>query len=166
MKKLKIYIDTSAIGYLDEVTSPKEMLDMQELWKLIKSGEYCVVISDVTFDEIHQSKNVSKVETLLNYVAEITYERINLNTEVIKIAEMIKQNGLLASEKHYNDRLHIGYAINSECDIIVSMNFKHLVNVTTIRGARAISVLESNRNIDIMSPASLIHKEGVENNDS
>jgi hypothetical protein len=32
MKKLKIYFDTSAIGYLDEHESPKEMLEMQQLW--------------------------------------------------------------------------------------------------------------------------------------
>ena len=160
MKKLKIYLDTSAIGYLDEETSPKEMSDMRELWKLIKSGEYSAVISDVTLNEIHQNKNVNKVETLLNYIAEISFERTNINEEISRIAEIVKQNGLIAADKHYTDRLHIGCAINSECDVIVSMNFKHLVNVATIRGVRAISILESNRNIDIVSPISLVYQEG------
>ena len=165
MKKLKIYLDTSAIGYLDEETSPKEMADMQKLWGLIKSDEYSAVISDVTFDEIRQNKNANKVETLLNYIAEISYDRISINEEVNKIAEMVKQNGLIAADKHYNDRIHIGCAISAECDIMVSMNFKHLVNVTTIRGVRAISVLESNRSIDIVSPVSLIYQEGNDQND-
>ena len=160
MKKLKIYLDTSAIGYLDEETSPKEMLYMRELWESIKSDEYSAVVSDVTFDEIRQNKNANKVETLLNYIAEISYERINISEEVKKIAEMVKQTGLIAADKHSNDRLHIGCAIRAECDVMVSMNFKHLVNVTTIRGVRAISVLESNRSIDIVSPVSLIYQEG------
>jgi predicted nucleic acid-binding protein len=162
MKKLKIYLDTSAIGYLDEEASPKEMSDMRELWKLIRYGEYSAVISDITLDEIRQNKKASKVETLLNYVAEISYSRISINDEISKIAEMVRQNGLIAADKHYNDRLHIGCAINSECDVIVSMNFKHLVNVVTIRGVRAISILESNRSIDIVSPASLRYREGAD----
>ena len=160
MKKLKIYLDTSAIGYLDEETSPKEMSDMRKLWEMIKSGEYSAVISDITLDEIRQNKNATKVETLLNYIAEISYERISINEEISKIAEMVKQNGLIVADRHYNDRLHIGCAINIECDVMVSMNFKHLVNVATIRGVRAISILESNRSIDIVSPTSLIYREG------
>ena len=159
MKKLKIYLDTSAIGYLDEETSPKEMSDMQELWELIKSDEYSAVISDITLDEIRQNKNASKVETLLGYIADISYERISVNEETSKIAETVKQNGMITADKHYNDRLHIGCAIDSECDVMVSMNFKHLVNVATIRGVRAISILENNRSIDIVSPVSLIYRD-------
>ena len=166
MKKLKIYLDTSAIGYLDEETSPKEMADMQKLLELIKSGEFNAIISDVAFIEIRQNKNAKKVETLLDFIAEIPYERININDEIYTIAEMVKKNGLITADKHINDRLHIGCAISGESDVIVSMNFKHLVNVTTIRGVRAISILESNRNIDIVSPVSLIYKEGDDQNDS
>ena len=159
MEKLKVYLETSAIGYLDETTSPKEMAEMQKLWKLIKDNEYDVVISEVTLNEIDRNKNIEKVETLLSFVAEISYELVGINDESRKIAEIIKQNGLIVADKHSNDRLHIGCAINSECDVIVSMNFKHLVNVNTIRGVRAISILECNRNIDIVSPASLIYRE-------
>ena len=159
MKKLKIYLDTSAIGYLDEETSPKEMSDMRELWKLIKSGEYSAVISDVTLDEIRQNKNAYKVESLLNYIAEISFERISINEEINKIAEIVKQNGLIAADKHYTDRLHIGCAINSECDVIVSMNFKHLVNVRTIRGVRAISSLEGYKAVDIIQPKAMVEEE-------
>ena len=93
----------------------------------------------------------------MDFIAEIPYERININDEIYKIAEMVKQNGLITADKHINDRLHIGCAISGESDVIVSMNFRHLVNVATIRGVRAISILESNRNIDIVNPVSLIY---------
>jgi len=131
--------------------------------ELIKSGEYIAVISDIAFDEIRQNKNVKKVGTLLDFIAEIYYERVEINDGIRKVAEMVKQNGLIAADKHSNDRLHIGCAINSECDVMVSMNFKHLVNVATIRGVRAISILESNRSIDIVSPASLIYRGDDQN---
>ena len=157
MKKLKIYLDTSAIGYLDEQESPKEMNEMKQLWSLIKRGQYETVISEVTFDEIGKNRNSEKVDVLLKFIAEISYSRVDISEEITKIADMVKQNGLIIADRHINDRLHIGCAIDSECDIIVSMNFKHLVNVSTIRGVRAISVFQCNRNIDIVSPASLIY---------
>ena len=41
------------------------------------------------------------------------------------------------------------------------MNFKHLVNVKTIRGVRAISNIEGYKNIDIIQPAALVEEEGA-----
>ena len=160
MKKLKIYLDTSAIGYLDEQTSPKEMLEMQSLWELIKQDKFEVLLSNVTLDEIHDNENTEKVKVLVGFLSEISYTKINVNDDIRRIAASIKNNGLLMSDRHQNDRLHIACAVHSECDVIVSMNFKHLVNVNTVRGVRAISILECNRSIDIMSPISLIYREG------
>ena len=160
MKKLKIYLDTSAIGYLDEQTSPKEMAEMQSLWELIKQDKFETLLSNVTLDEIRGNENIEKVKVLVRFLSEISYSSINVNDDIRRIAASIKSNGLLTSDKHQNDRLHIACAVHHECDVIVSMNFKHLVNVNTIRGVRAISILECNRNIDIMSPISLIYREG------
>ena len=157
MINLKIYLETSAIGYLDEQTSPSEMADMQKLWKLIKQGVYDAAISQVTLDEITNNKNTEKVDILINYISEINYEKIDITESANKIAEMLSNIGILA-EKHKDDRLHIGCAVVSNCDIIVSLNFKHLVNVKTIRGVRAIADLEGYNSIDIVPPAVLIQE--------
>ena len=53
MKKLKLYLDASAIGYLDEQTSPVEMNDMLLLWEAIKEEKYEVALSEITLDEIN-----------------------------------------------------------------------------------------------------------------
>ena len=71
MKKLKIYLDTSAIGYLDEQSSPKEMIDMQVLWDEIRHEKYDVMLSEVTLAELNASKNVEKVEALSGFLNDI-----------------------------------------------------------------------------------------------
>ena len=157
MKKLKIYLDTSAIGYLDEQTSPKEMDDMQRLWKLIKQDVYDAAISQVVYDEITNNKNTEKADILLSYLSEIDYEMVGITKEANKISDLVASNGVL-DEKHKNDRLHIGCAVASNCDIIVSLNFKHLVNVKTIKGVRGIANLEGYSNIDIVPPTMLIQE--------
>ncbi len=66
---------------------------------------------------------------------------------------------MLVADKHKNDRLHIGTAMENNCDLIVSMNFKHLINVDTIRGVRAISILEGYGNVDIVQPIAMVAEE-------
>ena len=95
----------------------------------------------------------------LEYLAQIDYYVSETSSNVERIAELAKINGILVADKHKNDRLHIGIAIENYCDIIVSMNFKHLVNVTTIRGVRAISNLEGYGNIDIIQPIAMVAEE-------
>jgi hypothetical protein len=43
---------------------------------------------------------------------------------------------------------------------IISWNFKHIVNVKTIRGVRAITNLEGYKQIEILSPSALLESEG------
>ena len=156
MKKIKLYLDASAIGYLDEKTSPKDMSDMLLLWEQIKQGKYDVALSEVTLNEIHANKNTEKVNTLVQFLAEIQFDIIEINEEVQRIAALVKSTELLISDKHQNDRLHIGCAIVHSCDVLVSYNFKHLANVRIVKGVRGIASLSGYGNIDIMPPTMLI----------
>ena len=158
MKKLKLYLDASAIGYLDEQTSLKQMNDMLALWAEIRQGKYNVMLSEVTLNELNANKNRDKVNTLVNYLAEISYDIIEIDQEIERVAELVKTNGLLVSDKKYNDRLHIGCAIVTGCDVLVSYNFKDLANVMTIKGVRGVSSISGYGNIDIVPAEMLIGK--------
>jgi predicted nucleic acid-binding protein len=161
MRKLKIYLDTSAIGYLDEQTSPSEMSDMLALWKEIEEGKFDVVISDVTLAELTDNRNNAKVEMQMRFLAAIEYDIVRVSDEVLNIASLVKSTGILVSDRHQNDRLHIGCAVVSGCDVLVSSNFKNLANIRTIKGVRGISILSGygNVNMDIVPAAMLIEEE-------
>lgn len=62
--------------------------------------------------------------------------------------------------KSFDDYQHITAAILAGCDIITSWNFKHIVNVKTIRGVRAITNLEGYKMIEIWNPSVLLESEG------
>ena len=166
MKKLKIYLDTSAIGYLDEQSHPSEMRDMQTLWDCIKQDEYTVVISEVTLTELNANMNVEKANKLTQFINQIKYDKMLIDDEVIKIAELVKSTNLLVSDKSENDRLHIGCALVSGCDVLVSYNFKHMSNVRTVNGVRGISTLSGYGNINIVPAAMLIESEGDSNDNA
>jgi hypothetical protein len=48
------------------------------------------------------------------------------------------------------------------CDFLVSWNFKHLVNVNTIKGVKIVNAVNDYREINIISPTMLISKEEEE----
>ena len=131
---------------------------MLMLWEQIKQGRYDVVLSQTALDEIYANMNTDKVSTLSQFLGEIQYDIVKINDEVNRIAALVKSNELLISDKHQGDRLHIGCAIVAGCDILVSYNFKHLVNVRTIKGVRGIASLSGYNSIDIMTPAMFVEE--------
>jgi predicted nucleic acid-binding protein len=159
VKKLRIYLDTSVISYLDQRDAPERMAETHRLWGKIKAGEYEAVISDVDFLEIEKCHE-AKRNTLLDYLKEIEYTVVEAqgNEQAVKIANRIISLGILR-EKSFDDCQHIAAAIMSGSDVIVSWNFKHIVNIRTIKGVRAITTLEGYKDILILDPFSLVGGE-------
>jgi hypothetical protein len=140
MKKLKLYLDTSVISHLHQPDAPDKMADTLLLWEEISR---CTP---------------EKQELLISYLSEIQYTIIHGESEIFNVADIIIQMGILRP-KSYDDCVHIASAVISECDYIVSWNFKHMVNVKTINGVRAISLLHGYKQVDIIQPAMLVQLE-------
>lgn len=160
MRKNKLYLDTSVISHLYQQDAPEKMADTLLLWKDISDGLYDVYLSDTTLQEISACKS-EKFEILLGYLAQIEYTIISETDEIDSVAQMIIDMGILR-QKSFDDCVHIASAVVTSCDYIVSWNFKHMVNVKTINGVRAISNLHGYRTIDIVQPTMLLRQEGDE----
>ena len=160
MKKLRLFLETSAIGNLVQHTKPKEMADMNELWEMIKKGEYEIVISTTVTNELMAIKEDNIRDLILEYLDQVVFERQIITAEMHIIAKMIIHYSIL-TENSYNDCTHIACALISGCDCIVSYNFRHLVNIRTIKGVRSISLINGYGDIDIITADTLIKKGGA-----
>ena len=154
MRKLKIYLDTSVISYLKQDDAPDKMNDTSKFWGEIKQGKYDVYISNITLEEVGRCYE-PKREIMFNYLNEIEFNTLEITHEVEFLANEIIKQGIL-TRKSFDDCMHIAIAVISECDIIASWNFKHIVNIKTINGVRAINLLNGYRAIDIYSPNVLL----------
>jgi len=131
------------------------MKDTLEFLEQIKTGMYDVYSSYLMLEEIGKCDE-SKLAVLLEHLNEITVTMIEtISPEAEYIASEIIRMGIL-TEKRRDDCTHIGLAVVNECDIIVSWNFKHMVNVKTINGVRGINAINGYRMIDIYSPTVLL----------
>ncbi len=157
-RKLKVYLDTSVISHLMQEDVPEKMADTRKLWGMFQNGVYDVCLSTVTLQEIDDCSEPKRSD-LLAYLSKIEYETFEVTDEALRVAHQIISMDIL-TKKSFDDCQHIGVAVVNECDCIISWNFRHIVNIKTIRGIRAITNLEGYKQMEIWSPSVLLESEG------
>jgi hypothetical protein len=91
MRKECIYPDNCYFGYLDDPVDSARKQEALIFWEKMKRGEYDIIISDVTIDEIMKYKNVERRNMRLLMLNEIDYKIVESNEEVVRIANLLKQ---------------------------------------------------------------------------
>jgi predicted nucleic acid-binding protein len=152
MRKLRIYLDTSAVGgYFDDEFS----FDTKLLFDEIIKGEYRLVISDLTEKEL-----VNAPESVRNLLKDlgVDFELVNVTQESIDLAtEYLKEK--VVGQTSADDCIHIATATIYNVDLLVSWNFKHIVNIQRIRGYNSINIKNGYVALEIRSPKDLINYE-------
>jgi predicted nucleic acid-binding protein len=149
--KQKIYIDTSVFGgYFDEefseFTAP--------LFKKINNGEFVMLYSTVTQDELENAPD--KVKELVKSIKIEYTEFIDTTEQSVDLAsEYIKEK--VVGKTSFADCLHIALATINHADFLVSWNFKHIVNINRIRGYNSINLKKGFKILEIRSPREFIY---------
>jgi len=148
----RIYVDTSVFGGVFdlEFEHPSKIF-----FELAQKNKFSLCISPVVLFELENSpEKVSKffsAHTDLFEILEPDDSSLRLQTEYLR-------HGVL-TEKSENDALHIAIASVHNCNIIVSWNFKHIVNWKRIPFFNAINVEQGHSTIQIYSPWEVIGDE-------
>ena len=79
----------------------------------------------------------------------------------IPIAELAQKyiNAEVISPNHLLDAEHIAVATVEKADIVVSWNFKHIVNIHKIRGFNSVNLKEGYQLIEIRTPMEVINED-------
>jgi predicted nucleic acid-binding protein len=157
MKKLRIYLDTSVISHLDAPDVPDKEADTQRLWEDIKAGKYEVVISDLTLVEMRNCPE-PKRSFMREAITKISSVHVDRSDESQHLSDLyVKIGGL--PQRSRDDATHIGIATACGCDIILSWNFRHIVNFRAMKAVDVINIMEGYRLLKILSPSMLINEE-------
>ena len=157
MEKLKVYLDTSVISYLLQEDVPEKMAETLKLWEMFRCRKYDVYLSTVTLEEVSDCAEPKRSQ-MYKFLSQIDYTPIQITDVMSEIAQQIIDMGIL-TQKSYDDCQHIAAAVIYGCDCIISWNFKHIVNIKTIRGVRAITNLKGYKPIEILNPSVLLESE-------
>src|SRR5690606_1900847 len=142
----RFYFDTSVFGGVFDAEFEEETFT---LFEEVKLGQIKCVYSDLTESEL--STAPEKVKNFFLDLGDKFKEKIDITPEAMELAQMYI-NEKVVGETSFNDCLHIAMATLSKVDILVSWNFKHIVNVYRIRGYNSINLKMGYINLNIHSP--------------
>lgn len=149
-KKLTLYVDTSVIGGYFDVEFEKET---KILFNNLENSLYDIMFSTVTEDELLNAPK--QVRDFLNTIPESFKKKVELTEEAVLLADTYILEKVVGKTSR-EDCFHIALVTINKADILLSWNFKHIVNVFRIRGYNAVNLKLGYSQIDIRSPKDII----------
>ena len=151
-RQLSVYADTSVFGgaFDPEFSAPsRKFLDE------VVAGRFVLVISPVVEEELEQAPD--EIRSFFASFTEFARE-VEITREAIDLQLQYIERGVVA-ERSLTDALHVAMATVSECELIVSWNFKDIVHFEKIPKYNAVNVLNGYAQIDIYSPLEVIRHD-------
>jgi predicted nucleic acid-binding protein len=127
MKKLKLYIETSAWNFFFADDAPEKMAITKEFFSQVAQGAYDVFSSEVVLAEINRAPADIR-EKLLALISQHNPVMVELTEEAERLAEIYIERKIIP-EKKEEDALHIAIATVEELDAVITWNYKHLANI-------------------------------------
>ncbi len=153
MKKLHVYVDTSVIGGCED----EEFSTVtRQLWSRFRAGECVMVISDLTMQEIEGAPQ--GVRKHLEDIPAGSQIQVRLSGESKELADAYVAHGVVGPGS-LADALHVAVATVSGVDVLVSWNFKHIVNLGRIRLFNAVNLEQGYGLIEIRTPKEVLYEE-------
>ncbi len=146
----RIYIDTSVVGgQFDKEFSA----DTIPFFEAVVQGQFILVVSDLLEAELlrapHQARNF-----LANIPAQ-QIEQVRLTQAASDLADQYI-GAKVVGRTSRADCQHIAMATLAKADVLVSWNFKHIVNLDKIRGYNGINYQLGHSMIEIRTPKEVI----------
>ena len=98
------------------------------------------------------------VKEQLNSLPEKQIEKVRLSSEAIELADKYIEAKVVGKTSRA-DCQHIAIATLCNADVLVSWNFKHIVNLDRIRGYNGINYQNGYKMIEIRTPKEIIKYE-------
>jgi hypothetical protein len=151
--KLRIYTDTSVLGGCED----KEFADHSvRLMEGFVEGQRVLVLSSLTIQELAAAP--AAVRSRLASVPEAHIETRQLDTEARELAEAYIDAGVLTGTMRA-DAQHIAIATVARVDVLVSWNFRHIVNLQRIHGYNSVNLRQGYPMIEIRTPREVLSDE-------
>jgi hypothetical protein len=152
MFRPRIYVDTSVIGGCFDKEFEKYS---NQLFEEFRSWKKRLVISDLVLFELEGAPE--SVKEVLNKVPEDNIEYVFLSEESISLANAYLKEGVIV-ENSLSDARHLAIATIERVDVLVSWNFKHIVNLDRIHLINSVNLKLGYPILEIRSPMEVIYE--------
>ena len=145
--KLRVYLDTSVFSaYHDNQQSDRQVLTV-EFWNRLP--EFEVSTSEAAREELSKTRDLDKKQKFLELLN--TFKIYPITQEMEGLADRYITEGVFTKSMDL-DALHVAAAVITRHDILLSWNFKHLVNRRRRARVNDINVSIGVPTIEIVAP--------------
>lgn len=149
----RIYTDASVLGGCEDVEFAEYSLRLMESFV---RGEQVLVLSSLTIQELAAAP--AAVRRRLGAVPGAHMETLQLDTAARDLADSYIAAGVLTGTMRA-DAQHIAIATVARVDVLVSWNFKHIVNLQRIHGYNSVNLRQGYSMIEIRTPREVLTDE-------
>jgi predicted nucleic acid-binding protein len=151
----RIYIDTSVVGgQFDKEFSA----DTIPFFEAVAQGDFVIIVSDLLEAELLRAP--THIKDFLKTLPPAHIERIRLTLEAAQLADQYITAKVVGRTSRA-DCQHIAMATITKADVLVSWNFKHIVNLDKIRGYNGINYQLGYSMIEIRTPKEIINYDNT-----
>jgi hypothetical protein len=144
-------VDTSVIGGCHDVEYREQST---KLFAAFRRGEARMLLSGITLDELADAP--PPVRQATSTVPPEHTELLDVSREAEELADAYIAGEAMGGTNR-TDALHIALATLARADILVSWNFRHMVNWRRIRACNEVNRQKGYPAIDIRSPEEISH---------
>ena len=149
----RVYIDTSVFGGYFDKEFEKET---KPFFDKIKEKRVKIVISEILELELYRAPE--RVWDFFESFPADCIERVELTDEARVLSEKYISEKVVGKTSRA-DCQHIAIATINKVDVLVSWNFKHIVNLERIRGYNSVNFREGYQMTEIRTPKEIFSYE-------
>ena len=128
------------------------------LFDEFRAGTKVAVVSDLTRMELEEAPQ--NVRDVLSSIPEEYVDDVFLDEEAFALADAYINDGVVGI-RHLVDAQHIAVATVERVDVLVSWNFKQIVNLDRVHAFNAVNLKKGYPMLEIRSPREVVReKEG------
>lgn len=128
----------------------------RDLFKEIHDKKIVILYSEMTESELEDAPE--KVKKLIRELPKKIVEYVEITEDTLYLADKYIQENVVGKMSR-DDCIHIALATINRADVLISWNFKHIVNLKRIRGYNAVNLKYGYPTIEIRSPKEMIDYE-------
>jgi predicted nucleic acid-binding protein len=131
--------------------------DTVKLFEEIRAGKYQAFTSAYATNELMDAPEEKRVK-MLGLIEEFDIIILPVSEEVEKLGALYQEQGILP-RRSTTDACHIAVATINDMDMILSLNFEHIVRKKTVVMTGSLNTQLGYRPVDIRSPMEVVDRE-------
>lgn len=148
--KVRLYLDTSVLGAVCDPGPEERLVATRRLLGGLADGRWDGYISTLVLEEVERApKSIREM-----IAAELRNSRLAVleeSPQSLALARMYVTAGAIPAD-YEDDARHIAIATISDIRVIVSWNFRHMVNIERKRKINSVNLREGLPFLDLVSP--------------